>query len=249
MRKLSKHVSALDIANRVLVSIAEGTEPEDTDKSGVTQSGNTLVCKNAQMFQTVTFGTIDDNQDNPNFEGDLATMFAKKFQQELEDLSINGTADTGGTFLNINKGFVQLAIDATSVYDTTSHNGDVLAILGALYGEQETRWLKTSSYIMSPKNYKDFLDAIGQLDTGLAYLITGAVPTYMGRPIIVHDFMPDDHYFFSPVKNFVYGINTDIKRFREVKGTKRCIDYTFDIPCDFQFVTNGAVILGYEVPP
>jgi hypothetical protein len=243
MQKLKKDINVMDILNRILVRVPEGTEPSDNQKSGVQQKGKTLDALNMQMFQTILFSTIEDNKGNPAYEDTLVQMFARKFANEAEDLAMNGTAETGADFLTLNKGYIQLAKDATTSIKVDLSGGE-LTELSLIIAAQQERFKGRSVFVMGRKKYDTLIDYMGQHAAGLMYLIQGNVPTYKGYNLVISPYMPDGYVLFTPLDNFIYGICTDIRRFREVRGTKRCIDYTFDIAVDFAYAVDEAVVIG-----
>lgn len=60
--------------------------------------------------------------------------------------------------------------------------------------------------------------------------------------------MPSKTVIFTPMANLVYGVNTNVERYRELSGTKRAIDYTYDSSFDFQVAVDDAAVIGYAVP-
>lgn len=250
MSKLKKDISVLDIANRILVRVAEGTEPADNQKAGLTQKGKTLSALYCQLFDTVLFSALEDNKDNPGYEDQLAAMFSRKFANEVTDLALNGTDETGAGFLTLNKGYVQLAKDsATSVkVDVGTMSTNYVNSLKAIISAQQDRFKPGSALVLAPSDYEGLLMELGAKPSGIVYLIQGGVPAFMGYPITTNPYMPANHCLFTPLTNYVYGICTDIQRYREVRGTKRCIDYTFNIAMDYAFGIDEAVVIGYDVP-
>lgn len=248
-KKLKKDINVLDIANRVLVRVAEGSEPTDAQKAGVINKGHTLSCLPVQLFETVLFSTIADNQDNPQFEDQLVGMFARKLANELEDLAFNGTAETGESFLTLNKGFVQLAKDSSSTHkvDVGTLSSGYVNALKAVLAAQDTRFASQSVLIMSPSDYDGYVLEIGNKPSGVAYIVQGDVPQFLGKRIITSPYMPSGTVLYCPLNALVFGICTDIERYREVRGTKRCIDYTYNINCDFAIAIDEAVVIGYDM--
>lgn len=248
-RKIKKDINVLDIANRVLVRVPEGSEPTDAQKAGIINKGKTLSCLPVQLFETVLFSTIDDNQDNPNFEDGLVSMFAKKFANELEDLAFNGIGEDGSNFLNLNKGFVALAKEYTNTkkVDVGTLSSGYVNALKAVLDAQENKFYAKSVLIMSEKDHRGLVLELGNKPSGVGYLVQGGIPSFLGKPIITNPYMPDNHVLFAPLDVFVFGIVRDIERYREVRGTKRCIDYTYNINCDYELAIDESVVIGYDI--
>ena len=252
MRRLSKDLNVLDIANRLMIRVAEGLEPTSAQLAGATQIGKTLTAQKAQLFMSVLFSTIEDNQDNPAYEDQLASMFALKTANELEDLSMNGTSD-GGTpavFLALNKGWVQIAKDAanTHKFDTGTLSQNYMGNIKSIVDLQDERFKATSVLVMSSTDYDGLIEEVGGEPGGIAYILQGSIPGYKGREVIKHPFMPIGTIIFTPLMNYVFGICKEINRYREIRGAKRSIDYTFDLAVDFEFAIDAGVVIGYDIP-
>lgn len=254
MMKLSADLSVLDIMSRILVRVTEGVEPSSGQKANPVNEGKTLQALPVQLFFTILFSTLSDNQDVPDFEGQLAAMFAKKFSSELEDLGINGTADTGASFLTLNKGWVQLAKDyaGTGIGDSRAVNvqtlsDDYVGKLEAVMAAQDDRFDAESTLILSSKDHRGLVVDLGAEPGGVGFVVSGKVDGLLGKPIWVSPFLSPGTVLYTPLPNLVWGINRDIERYREVRGTKRCIDYTFNIACDFEIAVNRACVVGYNM--
>lgn len=259
MNRLTSDISVMDVASRVLKRVAEGTEPSAGDKPGVSNLGKTLLALPMQLFQSIPFSTLSDNANIPGYEEQLAAMFARKFANEIEDLAINGADDdyTGSAFLELNKGWITLAKAAAGADNATSRAVDVGTLgtttpyaeaLTSVIAAQDARFDPTSALILSPADYRGIVQAVGGTTGGIQYLVQGNVPAFLGKEIIVSPYMPTGTVLYTPLSNLVWGIGRDIERYREVKGTKRCIDYTFNIACDFAIAIHRACVIGYDVP-
>lgn len=256
MNRLTSDISVLDIASRVLKRVAEGTEPSAGDKPGVSNLGKTLLALPMQLFQSIPFSTLSDNANVAGFEEQLAAMFARKFANELEDLALNGTDDdyTGSAFLELNKGWIALAKaaagsgdDNTRAYDVNTLSDDYTGKLKALMDLQDARFDAQSTLIMGPVDYRGLVEDFAAEPGGIGFAVSGNVPTFMGKSLVISPYMPAGTVLYTPLSNLVWGICRDIERYREVKGTKRCVDYTFNIACDFAIAIHRACVVGYDV--
>ena len=86
----------------------------------------------------------------------------------------------------------------------------------------------------------------GQMVGGLGYLLNGQKLTYLGYEVLPLNEMPRNCVLFTPLLNLVYGINTNMERYREVKGEERCISYTFDSAFDFQVAVDDAAVIAHK---
>lgn len=256
MNRLTSDISVMDIASRVLKRVAEGTEPSAGDLPGVSNYGKTLLALPMQLFQSIPFSTLSDNANIPGYEESLAAMFARKFANEIEDLALNGSDDdyTGSAFLELNKGWIALAKAAagsgdnhTRAVDVNTLSDDYTGKLKTVMDAQDARFDAQSALLMAPADYRGLVEDFASEPGGIAFAVSGAVPTFMGKEIVVSPYMPSGTVLYTPLTNLVYGICRDIERYREVRGTKRCVDYTFNIACDFALAVNRACVVGYDV--
>jgi hypothetical protein len=256
MNRLTSDISVMDIANRVLKRVAEGTAPSAGDLPGVSNYGKTLLALPMQLFQSIPFSTLSDNANIPGYETSLATMFAKKFANEIEDLALNGTDDdySGSAFLELNKGWIALAKAAagsgdnhTRAVDVNTLGDDYTGKLKTVMDAQDARFDAQSVLLMASADYRGLVEDFASEPGGIAFAVSGMVPTFMGKEIVVSPYMPSGTVLYTPLTNLVYGICRDIERYREVSGTKRCVDYTFNIACDFAIAVNRACVVGYDV--
>lgn len=249
MNKLTSDLNALTITPRALVRLAEGTAASSF--TSPTNKGKTLLALSMQFFAQVTFSAISDNQGNPDFENQLAGMFAKAVGNDLLDLGFNGTDDdyTGSAFLELNKGWVHLAKNNTDCvkYDVNTLSSDYIGNLKAVVQAQDALYKATSAFILNPADYEGLVEDLGSEPGGVAYIVSGSLPTFMGHEIIQVPYMPSGQVLFTPPQNIVMGINRDIQRYREIETSKRAIEYTFDMATDFAFLNDAAVVIGYNV--
>jgi len=249
MAKIKKDLNVLDIANRILVRVAQGQTPTAEQLVGFQNKGKTLEALSMQLFATVLFQALEDNQDNPGYENSLAQMYTKKFANELEDLAFNGTSSGGANFIALNTGYVQLAKDAstTKKVEVDTFLDAPVPNLQKVVAAQDNRYKANSVFVLSASDYEGLVIKLSEHAGGIAYLIQGSIPSYMGYRIVTSPFVPSGVVLFTPLANYVFGVCKDIQRYRELSGRKRCIDYTFDINTDFAFAIDEAVVIGYDV--
>lgn len=102
--------------------------------------------------------------------------------------------------------------------------------------------------LMNKADYEEYCTQIGNMNGAVNLLISGQIKQYLGYEIIPVLNMPSKTVIFTPMANLVYGVNTNVERYRELSGTKRAIDYTYDSSFDFQVAVDDAAVIGYTVP-
>ncbi|MCK5872899.1 MAG: hypothetical protein KAG26_08735, partial [Methylococcales bacterium] len=111
MTKLSKDIEVLDILPDQLVRVAQGAEATDDQKVDISEYGCVMTSLPIQLFADIKMDTLRDNADNPQLLNIINGMFTTRFQNDLNKLGFQGTADTGATFLTLCKGWWQIATD------------------------------------------------------------------------------------------------------------------------------------------
>lgn len=249
-KKLTIPISVRNMGNRVLVRVAEGSEPTSDQKAEHSQLGKNLLCRPVQLFYTLPFQTIEDNADDPEFENRIAGDIAIQFSNDIADLGVNGVADgdAGATFLNLCKGWITLA-KASSYTSKINTNGDIdLSVsFGKILAGYPAKFKNPNCrFFVSPNDKEAYQKTLGGKDSTANLLMTGNGVKYLGYDIQAVPYMPDGTHFFCDQKEFILGLVLGIKKYREVKGTKRCVDYTYDFSLDYDFGREHAVAIGYD---
>lgn len=248
MNSLQQYVDAYDIAEGILVRVAEGSEPLTAQKKGYSNIGCTLEALKVQLFADVTRSTLENNADNPNFESMLFNGFATRWGNELVKLGFEGTADSGATFATLNKGWITIAAASDAVNsDTYTADGEgdcQLARLEALVAKIPVDIKGPGvSILMNWADYEALQKEVAEGTNSTATLLKGNADTFMGYPLERVKWMPKGKYMATPLKNLVFGISTSAYRGREWNGRKRCMEYTFDLGCDYEIIVKKWVAL------
>lgn len=251
--RLQKDVDVYEIAQEVLVRVPEGEEPADFAQ--ITNEGCTLNMLPAQLFGRVLFSSLRDNQDNPQFESQLLKKWSARFAENVVRLGFVGTSDTYASrkFTELNKGWVQLLKDAggkTHTVDAAAYvqSGatDWPEYLGAVIEALPDRYKSAKcKIVMNISDHEALIRQIGRRDGMGAVLLEGKLKEMLGYDIERVGAMPRGTVIFTPLENLIYGACTQIERYRELNGKGRCIDYTFDMPFDYQVAIPDAAAIGY----
>lgn len=256
--KLKKDVNVREFITGVLQRVPQGTEPSKfTSFSNV---GKELDMKAAQLCSYITFDYLRDNKDRPGLENEAAVYLAEIYSRDVTKLAFVGEYDdytngdaVRGVFEHLNKGWPQLLKEAADSHkiDITDYiaNGSVswTTFLNTVITAMPAIYKSDSCVIlMNTSDYEDYCYQVGNLTGAVSLLITGGVKNFLGYRIEVVPNMPEHHVIFTPLANLVYGVNTTIEKYRELKGTRRVIDYTFDSAFDFQVAVDDAAVIGYD---
>lgn len=255
--RLIKDVNVWDFLQEVLVRIPEGTKP--TDFTALSNVGKQLHMLPAQLFSKIPFSFLRDNKHRSNIETLVAGKLAEIYGNDIVRLAFLGVADdylkgdaTRGVFSHLNKGWVRLIKDASGSHkiDTagysTSSGMDWTGLFGAML-EALPDMYKTSTvkFLVNRGDCEQYAQQIGQLSGAFSLLLSGKAPEYLGYEIVAINEMPKGTVILTPMPNLIYGVNTTMERFRELKGDERAISYTYDSNFDYQVAVDDAAVLAY----
>jgi hypothetical protein len=252
--KTEGYFKLLDIADQVLVRVAEGSDPSAGQLAEPTRTDVPYANKYTQLFYQLLFSAIDDNKDNPNFESDLENMFATKFSNELSLLGFVGVDDdyAASAFDHLNEGWMAKAeADAPLAQQVnTAGMTTVKEYLDACIAAMPDTYKMAgqTTFIISRSDWETFCDELGAGASSVMaqILLDGKLPQYKGYPLMPVSQQSAGQVIFTNPKNLIMTMLTEIKRFREVRGTKRCIDYTFDLASDFIVGNPYAVVVAWD---
>ncbi len=256
-RKLTKDVDVYSLLRRVLQRVPQGSgASEFTNFQNV---GKRLEMKSAQLFARILFDFLRDNQDRPNLEQLVNARLSKGYGDDVALLAFTGTADdydpgdpAKKVFERLNVGWPQLAKAAAGSHKVTlsEYQGGTPAVthwadlLGAMVGELPDVYKGSDTvFLMSRGDAELYQREIGALVGGLSYLLKREDLSYLGYEVVALNEMPSGTVLLTPLANLVWGVNTEVERYREVSGEKRCITYTFDSSFDFQIALDDAVVV------
>jgi hypothetical protein len=252
MSRLTKNVDVLDIMRRQLVRVAQGNEPDDSDLTGAAEFGCKLTALDVQLFASLTLDFLRDNKDNPNLQKEVETGFNTRLGNDLVDLAFNGVADDAvgadraAKFIRLNKGWLQIMREAdnTPKVDIDPATDGWKASLKSIMEAGDIRFRKTSVFLMNTADADDYAEELNAPITGMALDADSPLRRYKGKPIVDHPEMPQGSVAFTPLKNLVVGLHTDIQRNRAYHNRRRALEYTFDMAVDFEVAVKQAAVLG-----
>ncbi len=258
--KLNKDINVREFITGVLQRVPQGTDP--TTYTKYTNVGKQLRMLDAQLFAQITLDYLRDNQDKPSLENETAAYLADVYARDITKLAFVGIADdysltdvSKKLFTHLNKGWPQLMKESTDTHKVdindyiTSGTVNWASFLGAIITSLPEIYKSSSCRIlMNTADYEEYCSQIGNMTGAVNFLISGQVKQYLGYPIEVVQVMPSKTVIFTPMQNLVYGVNTNVERYRELSGTKRAIDYTYDSAFDFEVAVDDAAVIGFAIP-
>lgn len=256
-RKLTKDVDVYSLLRRVLQRVPQGSgAAEFTSFQNV---GKRLDMKSAQLFARILFDFLRDNQDRPNLEQLVNARLSKGYGDDVALLAFTGIADdydpadpAKKVFERLNEGWPQLAKAASGSHKVpvADHQSGTPAVtnwsglLGAMVAALPNVYKGSDTvFIMSRSDAELYQQQIGGIVGGLSYLLKREDLSFLGYEVVALNEMPSGTVLLTPLANLVWGVNTEVERYREVSGEKRCITYTFDSSFDFQIALDDAVVV------
>lgn len=239
MSKLETEVDAHDIAEGILVRVAEGEDPTNEQLASIKNIGCKLKALPVQLFANVTKSAVENNAFNKNFDQDTFNKFMRRFSNELVYLGFAGTAATGTSFVTLNNGWLDIIKNNADTNKATyAENATISERLTALVREIHEDVIGESAIIINPKDYQEYLLEIAKDTATASILLNATAKSFLGYPIEVQNKIPQGTYLATPLKNLVFGMCIDIFRAREWNNRKRVIEYTFDVACDYEVVVK-----------
>lgn len=252
MSRLTKDVDVIDIMRRQLVRVAQGDDPEAGDTVDAAEFGCKLTALDVQLFPTLKLDFLRDNKDNPNLMQTVEDGFNTRLQTDLVDLAFNGVADDAAganraeKFIRLNKGWVQILTEATATpkVDVDPATDGWIQSLRAVHDASDVRFRRNSVFVMNEADVDAYSREINAPVTGSAVNLDSPARRFEGKAIESHPDMPKGKVIFTPLKNLVFGVHTDIRRDRAYHSRKRVLEYTFDMAVDYEVAVKQAAVMG-----
>lgn len=252
MSRLTKAIDVADLLRRQLVRVAQGNDPEEADMTDVAEHGCKLTALDLQLFPTLTLDYLRENKDNPQLMATVEGGFNTRMQNDLVDLAFNGVADdaTGANreakFLRLNKGWLQVLRESTKApkVDIDPATDGWEETLAKVYDASDARFRRDAVFVMNEGDADAYARQLGAAITGTPLRADSPLRRFEGKTIEAHPDMPAGSVMFTPLKNLVFGVHTDIRRDRSYHSRKRALEYTFDMAVDFEVAVKQAAVLG-----
>lgn len=254
----------LFVNKRQIIAATENTAPTVANAIGF--RGSTLSTKEVIWAEDITLSFLEDNIERANAENHIASLLARQFGTDLNDLGWNGDTGGGGAFIPIVDGFAKLintdpAVPVQSGAGTPD-DGDgideptVVTTPGAPAGTTPVAALFRLIHKALPERHKArsdygffvptgtaelYADEVQQRETALGdnVLINGMPALrYFGRPVWPEPHLPP-RVFLTPVQLMFFGILRNMRVDSEFQPRKRAVEYTITARIGYQ-------ITGYE---
>jgi len=269
MRANTMELEKVNVGERVIRSAAQALG--EYTNAGATFSKVELTTKKIRLDWEVSAEGLEDNIEGAALEDHLVRLMTNAFANDIEDLAINGTGDSGdGAFLGIMEGFVnkvQNDGDAHESLVTVSNNAWTTEVMQniILAMPRKYRAIKnnlkfyagTDAFQGIVKNNGTLADAIseafaprtaGTAANRQAYLDGGAqtfggarTTRVLGIDVQEVPYYPAGYVDLTFPANRVWGFQRDITVNREYKPKKDTIEYTVFVRFGIQWEEQDAV--------
>ena len=269
MRANTMELEKVNVGERVIRSAAQALG--EYTNAGATFSKVELTTKKIRLDWEVSAEGLEDNIEGAALEDHLVRLMTNAFANDIEDLAINGTGDSGdGAFLGIMEGFVnkvQNDGDAHESIVTVSNNAWTTEVMQniILAMPRKYRAIKnnlkfyagTDAFQGIVKNNGTLADAIseafaprtaGTAANRQAYLDGGAqtfggarTTRVLGIDVQEVPYYPAGYVDLTFPANRVWGFQRDITVNREYKPKKDTIEYTVFVRFGIQWEEQDAV--------
>ena len=234
--KLQKSFDVWSIASGVLVRVNAGEAPTQAQREKLGVKNVLIENKPVQLYAKITQDTLEDNADNPDFEDEMFTSFAKAFSNDIQNLGLNGEKDdyADKEFKNLNKGWITLAKENDEVakveYEANSKVSERLIALVEASGDMP----KDAVIILSQSDFIAYQKEIGNKNGGFNVLLNAGANHVLGVPLKVVDYMPAGFYLMTPPKNLILSLGLDMRRTRWYDHDESSLKYKFEVFNDYQ---------------
>lgn len=245
--KLTKERSGLDGLKGALTRHKSGEEAPVANLKKLGKIGCTLnMTKGVELNAKINDDTLEDNQDNPDFETEQFNAFSTIFGNDLLYLGIVGEADSddhAASFTDLAKGWFMVAHESDDTNKITSSSKSILERLVLLVQNAHDDAIEMASILMSRKDYTKYQLEIAKEFKSLATLLKANEKEIMGVPIETSADIPDGEYMLTPLKNLVFGISSKVKRDRWYDNAKSALMYKFVVFPDYEIDIKKYVTL------
>lgn len=239
MGKLTKERSSFDIQKGQLTRFVSGQVVSDAHLKKLGKVGCKLDAQNGVTLNAMILkDTLDDNQDNPNFEQEQFDGFSVAFSNDLAYLGIAGVADesdVNATFSNLAKGWVQIAKESEDATKITNSSDSQIKRLKHLVKNLHTDIRGRASIVMCGADWDEYVDEVAVLTQSAAVLLQANAKSFKGYPIEVNNDMPQGTYLATIMANFVFGISKSISKERWYDQERSALRFKFVVNPDYEF--------------
>ena len=269
MRANTMELEKVNVGERVIRAAAQAVG--DYTNAGATFSKVELTTKKIRLDWEVSAEALEDNIEGAALEDHIVRLMTNAFGNDIEDLAINGTGDSGdGAFLGIMNGFVNRVKNDGDAHEavvtvsndnwTTDAMQKIILAMPRKYRALKSNlkfYAGTDAFQGIIKNNGTLADAIAEAFAGTpagtpanrqAYL-DGTAQTFggarttrvLGIDVQEVPYYPAGYVDLTFPQNRVWGFQRDITVNREYKPKKDTVEYTVFVRFGIQWEEQDAI--------
>jgi hypothetical protein len=230
------------------IRVTYGTE-SSTPTMNISNVGNKISLLPMQELYFLADDVVQEKLDQQNFSAEVNSKFIIQCANNLAKLALNGTADTGGSFLALQKGFPTLfKADATVVDVTYSSYATVLTLFQAMHAAMLDKYADNPNltFFVNRADYLAYGSALQTMNASGQAFVEGKQLYYKGIPVIWIPKLPASTAFLTDPKNLYVmfsasNMSLETDRRPRASGTYLVMNYQ----ADFGYVNGEQIVFAW----
>lgn len=252
MTASTAYIDVFAIATRQMRAAVEATlaATAQTVNFTLTIPRRTLTPVEVILAPDVSYTFLQENIERAAAESHLMGEIVKSVRNDMLDLCVNADGSTA-SFLNINSGWITLALADGNVNDADCSGLDVFDTLDKIVDTMPEEFAEMpGEAIMCGRKFRR---AYGKAVASRASLLgdkalaQGGTIDYEGIPIKSVYRWPSNYVMYTVVKNLHVGISKTITVEKMVQPRKQVIEYTITLKFDPEYAYGGWISLGAQI--
>ena len=198
----------------------------------------------------VSYTFLQENIERAAAEAHLMGEIAKAVRNDMLDLCVNADGSTA-SFLNINTGWITLALADSAVNDADCAGEDAEGALDKTLDVLPEQYdgMDDLAFCVSRKFRRKYRREVAARATGLGdtAFITDTDIGFEGIPVESVYSWPSAYIMLTPIKNLHVGISKVITVEKMLQPRKQIIEYTITLKFDPEYAYGGFIALGSSV--
>lgn len=238
--------------------IRKHTAGQKGDSASITTSKRTINIGRVKIYFDIDMDTLESEtilSDKKNVNGKLRAYIMNRasvaFGNGMNNLAYNGDTESANEFLQCSDGWIKYAKADAVTYDTNGSTDLMGVVFPALLKAMPFKYKKNKKIIkffVNPDDHDLYIDQLADRNDNTTDYVTGRVnPKYKGYEVVADPYIPQGTYFFTPVENLVFGIDsTGIKQLLEVHDIAQTVETGILAKIGFQIKEADALVIGYD---
>lgn len=245
MQSHTHDIDRVGFSSRILRGAKEGQEGDWSDKPDF--HTNVLESKEVMAIAGLTDSSLEDNIEEEGFEDTLLALIGDRVGIDLEELFINGDADSEDDLLSKTDGWLKKS--ANEIDDEDFDPTDPEDMFDAMVKAVPKKYLRNRQdwKIYVHWDIEDaYRNILRERGTGLGdeAQTTATQLAYKGFRVKDNSNMPSGTALLVPSSNLVYGIYRDIRIEPDRQAKKRTTDFVTTLRVDAHYEDENASVVG-----